>query len=67
MSKKLKDFDLDLVATKEDGDGASPASLTWISTSSEPCAQATVSLLTATSQITTQITTGSNYTESSDC
>lgn len=67
MSKKLNDFDLDLVATKGNDDGASPASLTWISASSEPCAQATVSLLTATSQITTQITTGSNYTESSDC
>ena len=48
-------------------DRPSPASLTTISASSEPCAQATVSLLTAASQITTQITTGSNYTESSDC
>ena len=44
MSKKLNDFDLDLVATKGNDDGASPASLTWISASSEPCAQATVSL-----------------------
>ena len=67
MSKKLSDFDLDLVANKEDNDVPSPASLTTISASSEPCAQATVSLLTAASQITTQITTGSIYTESSDC
>lgn len=67
MSDKLKDFDLDLVGTSGSGNDASPASLTWVTTSSGPCIEATVSLLTATSQITTQITTGSNYTESSDC
>ncbi len=63
MSEKLKDFDLDLVGEEGNDDGISPASLTWVTTSSAPCIEATVSLLTATSQITT----GSNYTESSDC
>lgn len=67
MSDKLNDFDLGLVGSKDDSGTTSPASLTWLSASSNPCAQASVSLLTATSQITTQITTGSNYTESSDC
>ncbi|WP_028044388.1 hypothetical protein [Candidatus Stoquefichus massiliensis] len=67
MSEKLKDFELGLVGSEGNEGEPSPMSLTWVTTSSGYCIEATVSLFTASSQIITGLTTGSNYTESSDC